>query len=74
MAGSGEGGGEGKEGKEQGQHPPAKQYRMTDQMKAIVWELVLLSNECCRLENEKKWVVFFSAFFFLLLFCWGMRC
>jgi len=58
QAGSGEGGGEGKEGKEHGQHPPAKRYRMTDHMKAIVWELVLLSNECCRLENEKKWVVF----------------
>lgn len=35
-------------------HPPAKRYRMTDSMKNIVWELVLLSNECCRLENEKK--------------------
>jgi hypothetical protein len=45
----------GKEGKEQpGQHPPAKKYRMTESMKAIVWQLVLLSNECCRLENEKK--------------------
>jgi len=61
QAGSGEGGGEGKEGKEHGQHPPAKRYRMTDHMKAIVWELVLLSNECCRLENEKKWVVFFFS-------------
>ncbi|KIM35407.1 hypothetical protein M413DRAFT_449791 [Hebeloma cylindrosporum] len=47
-------GGDGKEGKEHGQHPPAKRYRMTDHMKAIVWELVLLSNECCRLENEKN--------------------
>ena len=61
QAGPGEGGGEGKEGKEHGQHPPAKRYRMTDHMKAIVWELVLLSNECCRLENEKKWVVFFFS-------------
>ncbi|KAF8962208.1 hypothetical protein BDZ97DRAFT_1825967 [Flammula alnicola] len=44
----------GKDGKDNGQHPPAKRYRMTEQMKAIVWELVLLSNECCRLENEKN--------------------
>jgi len=35
-------------------HPPAKRYRLTDAMKAIIWELVVLSNECCRLENEKK--------------------
>lgn len=50
--------------KEKGEsHPPAKKYRMTDSMKNIVWELVLLSNECCRLENEKKCVlsIFFSA-------------
>ena len=43
----------GKEGKDHGQQP-AKRYRLTDTMKSIVWELVLLSNECCRLENEKK--------------------
>jgi hypothetical protein len=35
-------------------HPPAQKYRLTDQMKSIVWQLVMLSNECCRLENEKK--------------------
>jgi hypothetical protein len=35
-------------------NPPAKRYRLTDGMKAIIWELVVLSNECCRLENEKK--------------------
>ncbi|KDR78196.1 hypothetical protein GALMADRAFT_209612 [Galerina marginata CBS 339.88] len=46
--------GKDKDGKEHGQHPPAKRYRMTEQMKSIVWELVLLSNECCRLENEKN--------------------
>lgn len=40
--------------------PPHKKYRMTESMKNIVWELVLLSNECCRLENEKKWVWSFS--------------
>ena len=39
----------------QGQaNPPAKRYRLTDAMKAIIWELVVISNECCRLENEKK--------------------
>ena len=31
--------------------PPAKRYRLTDAMKALVWKLVLVSNE---LENEKK--------------------
>ena len=35
-------------------HPPAKRYRLTDQMKQIIWQLVCLSNECCRIENEKK--------------------
>jgi hypothetical protein len=35
-------------------HPPSKRYRLTESMKAIVWRLVTLSNECCRLENEKK--------------------
>ncbi|EDR09474.1 uncharacterized protein LACBIDRAFT_319105 [Laccaria bicolor S238N-H82] len=49
--GDGEGG---KEGKDHGQHPPAKRFRMTETMKNIVWNLVLLSNECCRLENEKN--------------------
>lgn len=44
-------------GKEKEVHPPSKKYRMTDAMKAIVWQLVLLSNECCRIENEKKCVV-----------------
>jgi len=54
---------DGKDGaKDPNNHPPARRYRMTDQMKAIVWELVLLSNECCRLENEKK-----CGGFFLLL-------
>ncbi|KZT19861.1 hypothetical protein NEOLEDRAFT_1141487 [Neolentinus lepideus HHB14362 ss-1] len=43
-------------GKEGGRepHPPAKKYRLTDQMKTIIWNLVLLSNECCRIENEKN--------------------
>jgi hypothetical protein len=35
-------------------HPPPKRYRLTDQMKTLIWQLVCLSNECCRIENEKK--------------------
>ncbi|KAI6046608.1 hypothetical protein EDC04DRAFT_2876668 [Pisolithus marmoratus] len=35
-------------------HPPAKKYRLTEQMRSIIWQLVMLSNECCRLENEKN--------------------
>ncbi|KAG9308671.1 hypothetical protein JVU11DRAFT_11628 [Chiua virens] len=35
-------------------HPPAQKYRLTEAMKSIVWQLVMLSNECCRLENEKN--------------------
>ena len=34
-------------------HKPGKRYRLTDQMKSIIWELVVLSNESCRIENEK---------------------
>lgn len=41
-------------GKGKDSHPPAKRYRLTDQMKQIIWQLVCLSNECCRIENEKK--------------------
>ncbi|KAF9529895.1 hypothetical protein CPB83DRAFT_851765 [Crepidotus variabilis] len=47
--------GKDKDGKEpHTAHPPAKRYRLTEQMKSAIWELVLLSNECCRLENEKN--------------------
>jgi hypothetical protein len=42
--------------------PPQKKYRMTEMMKLIVWQLVVLSNECCRLENEKKSVCGFLSF------------
>ena len=35
-------------------HPPARPYRLTDQMKGLIWQLVCFSNECCRIENEKK--------------------
>lgn len=37
-------------------HPPAKKYRLTEEMRSIIWRLVMLSNECCRLENEKQYV------------------
>ncbi|ESK92760.1 hypothetical protein Moror_15933 [Moniliophthora roreri MCA 2997] len=46
--------GAGKEGGSKEAQPPGKKFRLTETMKAIVWELVLLSNECCRLENEKN--------------------
>lgn len=59
-----EGGKDNKDGKDHGQHPPGKRYRLTDAMKSIVWELVLLSNESCRLENEKKSVLIFTPPFF----------
>lgn len=35
-------------------HMPTKRYRLTERMKNIIWELVVLSNESCRIENEKK--------------------
>lgn len=35
-------------------HPPTKKYRLTEDMRALIWQLVCLSNECCRIENEKK--------------------
>ena len=34
-------------------HPPAIRYRLTERMKGLIWNLVCLSNECCRIENEK---------------------
>ncbi|KAJ6590422.1 hypothetical protein DFH09DRAFT_1139345, partial [Mycena vulgaris] len=49
--------GEDKEGPGKGgahHGPPLKKYRMTEAMKNAVWQLVLLSNEICRLENEKN--------------------
>lgn len=48
-------------------HPPAQKYRLTEAMKSIVWQLVMLSNECCRLENEKKWVAFGLVLVHLLI-------
>ena len=43
-------------GKGKEPHPSAKKYRLTDTMKGLIWQLVCLSNECCRIENEKKCV------------------
>jgi len=49
--------GEGKDAKEtRDTHAPAKKYKMTETMKGLIWNLVCLSNECCRIENEKKYV------------------
>lgn len=33
---------------------PIQQYRLTKRMKSILWELVVLSNETVRMENERK--------------------
>ena len=44
--------------KQSGEHPPTKRYRLTERIRHIIWELVVLSNESCRIENEKKCVVF----------------
>ncbi|KAF8498185.1 hypothetical protein F5888DRAFT_1803108 [Russula emetica] len=47
--------GEGKDTKEtKDMHPPVKKYKMTEAMKGLIWNLVCLSNECCRIENEKN--------------------
>ena len=47
-------GGGGGRGGARDAHPPAQRYRLTDQMKELIWSLVCMSNECCRIENEKK--------------------
>lgn len=47
--------GDGKDTKEtKDTHAPAKKFKMTEAMKGLIWNLVCLSNECCRIENEKK--------------------
>ncbi|KAH7882101.1 hypothetical protein F5I97DRAFT_1939569 [Phlebopus sp. FC_14] len=38
----------------EGEGPASQKYRLTEAMKTIIWQLVMLSNECCRLENEKN--------------------
>ena len=37
-------------------HASVKKYKMTEAMKGLIWNLVCLSNECCRIENEKMCV------------------
>ncbi|KZV72651.1 hypothetical protein PENSPDRAFT_733425 [Peniophora sp. CONT] len=37
-----------------GSAPPAKRFKLTEKMKGMIWNLVCLSNECCRIENEKS--------------------
>lgn len=39
------------------ENAPTKRYKLSDAMKLIIWQLVSISNELCRLENEKKWVL-----------------
>jgi hypothetical protein len=50
-------------------HPPSKKYRMTETMKGIVWQLVGLSNECCKIENEKKCVSSLLLLLLLVVVC-----
>jgi hypothetical protein len=45
-------------------HPLSKKYQMMETMKGIVWQLVGLSDECCKIENEKKCI---SSLLLLLL-------
>ena len=47
-------GGQGIGGTGRDSHKPGKRYRLTEPMKNIIWELVVLSNESCRIENEKQ--------------------
>jgi hypothetical protein len=42
------------DGGKDGAHPPAKRYKLNDEMKTLIWFLVCLSNEVVRLENEKN--------------------
>ncbi|KAI0076864.1 hypothetical protein K474DRAFT_1675275 [Panus rudis PR-1116 ss-1] len=52
--GHGGSGAGGKGGVNRDAHPPAKRYKLTDRMKERIWDLVCLSNEMCRIENEKN--------------------
>ncbi|KAF9491641.1 hypothetical protein BDN71DRAFT_1452481 [Pleurotus eryngii] len=36
------------------ENAPTKRYKLSDAMKLIIWQLVSISNELCRLENEKN--------------------
>ncbi|KZT34746.1 hypothetical protein SISSUDRAFT_1065056 [Sistotremastrum suecicum HHB10207 ss-3] len=35
-------------------HPPPKKYRMTETIRQILWDLVLLSNESVKITNDKN--------------------
>ncbi|EIN05111.1 hypothetical protein PUNSTDRAFT_55035 [Punctularia strigosozonata HHB-11173 SS5] len=40
--------------KDEKSHPPPQKYKLTEAMKNTIWALVCISNECCRIENEKN--------------------
>ena len=48
--------GDGKDasGAANGPQPPSRRFKLSERMKGLIWNLVCLSNECCRIENEKK--------------------
>ncbi|KAI0263287.1 hypothetical protein BC834DRAFT_924981 [Gloeopeniophorella convolvens] len=46
--------GDARDGKAQAHAAPARKYKLTEGMKGTIWKLVCLSNECCRIENEKN--------------------
>ena len=48
------GGGKGSAFAARDANPPQKKFRLTDRMKEKIWDLVCLTNEMCRIENEKK--------------------
>ena len=63
--GPGAGSGKDKDGQaptHSSQHMPIQRYRLTERMRNIIWELVVLSNESVRIENEKKCVRFVLFF------------
>ncbi|KAI0032550.1 hypothetical protein K488DRAFT_85781 [Vararia minispora EC-137] len=33
---------------------PQQRFKLSERMKGLIWNLVCLSNECCRIENEKS--------------------
>jgi hypothetical protein len=41
------------ERRERGANPPQRRYKLTDELKGVLWALVCISNECVRIENEK---------------------
>jgi hypothetical protein len=45
---------DGEAGKGRDTKAPEPRYKLNDPMKKLIWELVCISNECVRLENEKN--------------------